>query len=48
MIIADLLNTARPILEKDGWPRLAEYTLTWYNAAGVFVTVVQSSQGLTF
>ena len=32
----------RPRLEKDGPPRFAEYTLTWYNAAGVFVTVVQS------
>ena len=32
----------RPRLEKDGSPRFAEYTLAWYNAAGVFVTVVQS------
>ena len=46
MIIADLLNTARPRLEKDGSPRFAEYTLTWYNAAGLFVTVVQSRSGL--
>ena len=40
MIIADLLSTDKPKLEKDGLPRFAEYTLTWYNAAGV--TVVQS------
>ena len=46
MTIADLLNTARPRLEKDGSPRFAEFTLTWYNAAGVFVTVVQSRSGL--
>ena len=46
MIIADLLNTARPRLEKDGSPRFAKYTLTWYHAAGVFVNVVQSRSGL--
>ena len=29
MIIADLLSTARPRLEKDGSPGFVEYTLTW-------------------
>ena len=42
MIFADLLSTVRSRLEKDGSPRFAEYTLTWYNAAGVSVTVGQS------
>ena len=34
----DLLSTVGPRLKKIE----KEYTLTWYNAAGVFVTVVQS------
>ena len=49
MIIAHLLSTinmVRPRLEKDGSPQFAEYTLTWYNPARVFVTVVQASSGL--
>ena len=45
MIIADLLTTVRPRLEKDGSPRFADYILNWYNTAGVFVTVVQSRSG---
>ena len=36
------LSTFRSRLEKDWSPRFDEYTLTWYNAAGIFVTVVRS------
>ena len=43
MIIADLLSTVRPRLKM--MMRIDDFTLTWYNAAGVFVTVVQSSSG---